>query len=325
MTPLDLLRLAAEAEASPDAGEVEGTGWAAELLAGLPDERLDEIPESPGSSVSCATTSAAGSGGCSSSPGSASAAASPTTWASARPPPRSPTCSTGPGPPHLVVCPLTRRAQLETGGGPVHPARSRGGPPRRRARARVRRRLAVRLRPGAHLVITTYGLLPRDLETPRRRRLVDRLVLDEAQTVKNPNTEAARAVRQLRAGQKLALTGTPVENRLVGAVVDPRRCQPGAARRAPEVPRALRAPRSSATATKPPPPVCARITQPFILRRTKADKSLLPDLPDKIEQIAWAHAHPRAGDAVPAGGRPAAGRRRTGRGHASGAASCSRR
>ena len=39
-------------------------------------------------------------------------------------------------------------------------------------------------------------------------------MLDEAQMIKNPNTKAAEAVRQLRAGQKLALTGTPVENRL---------------------------------------------------------------------------------------------------------------
>src|SRR5262249_18058113 len=66
---------------------------------------------------------------------------------------------------------------------------------------------------GHDVVITSYALLPRD------RKLFERapwraLVLDEAQAVKNPLTRAAQAARSLEAAHRVALTGTPVENRL---------------------------------------------------------------------------------------------------------------
>ena len=63
------------------------------------------------------------------------------------------------------------------------------------------------------VVLTSYALLPRD-----RRMLTEAewrvLVLDEAQAVKNPLTHAAQTARQVNAGHRVALTGTPVENRL---------------------------------------------------------------------------------------------------------------
>ncbi len=67
---------------------------------------------------------------------------------------------------------------------------------------------------GAHdLVLTTYPLLPRD-----RQRLLQEhfhlLILDEAQTIKNPRAQAAQVVRQLNARHRLCLTGTPMENHL---------------------------------------------------------------------------------------------------------------
>jgi SNF2 family DNA or RNA helicase len=105
--------------------------------------------------------------------------------------------------------------------------------------------------------------------------------------VKNPNTKAARAVRQLRAGQKIALTGTPVENRLseLWSILDA--VNPGLLgslqkfRERFGTPIERHGDADAATRLR-------LITQPFILRRTKADKRLLPDLPDKIEQIAYA-------------------------------------
>ena len=105
--------------------------------------------------------------------------------------------------------------------------------------------------------------------------------------IKNPTTKAARAVRQLRAGQKLALTGTPVENRLseLWAILDA--VNPGllgGQQRFRE--------RFGTPIERYGDQVAAerlrRLTQPFVLRRTKADRRLLPDLPDKIEQIAFA-------------------------------------
>ncbi len=140
--------------------------------------------------------------------------------------------------------------------------------------------------PERQLVITTYGLLPRDLEHLGAIEW-STVVLDEAQMIKNPNTKAARAVRHLRAGQKLALTGTPVENRLseLWAILDA--VNPGLlgglhrfrARFGTPIERNNDADAAARL---------RRLTQPFILRRTKADRRLLPDLPDKIEQIAYA-------------------------------------
>jgi hypothetical protein len=65
----------------------------------------------------------------------------------------------------------------------------------------------------ADLVLTTYGTLRRDIRMLEGLRF-DYVILDEAQNVKNHRTEAARAVRRLRADHRLALTGTPLENHL---------------------------------------------------------------------------------------------------------------
>lgn len=67
---------------------------------------------------------------------------------------------------------------------------------------------------GEHdLVITSYSLVPRDIDTLRAVEW-DGVVLDEAQNVKNPSARQAQAVRQLRSWYRVALTGTPVENHL---------------------------------------------------------------------------------------------------------------
>jgi SNF2 family DNA or RNA helicase len=136
------------------------------------------------------------------------------------------------------------------------------------------------------LVVTTYGLLPRDLE---HLGAVDwsTVVLDEAQMVKNPNTKAARAVRLLRADQKLALTGTPVENRLseLWSILDA--VNPGLLGGLQQFRQRFGTP-IERNGDEQAAARLRRLTQPFILRRTKADRRLLPDLPDKIEQIAYA-------------------------------------
>src|SRR5439155_18191031 len=62
------------------------------------------------------------------------------------------------------------------------------------------------------VVITTYALLRRDLDRWRSIPLLA-AILDEAQTIKNPNASVSRAVLELNARNRLALTGTPIENR----------------------------------------------------------------------------------------------------------------
>ncbi len=63
------------------------------------------------------------------------------------------------------------------------------------------------------LVITTYGLVRRDVDELRKQRFAY-VILDEAQAIKNPGSQVAKAVRLLQADHRLALTGTPVENHL---------------------------------------------------------------------------------------------------------------
>ncbi len=146
------------------------------------------------------------------------------------------------------------------------------------------------INPELQIVITTYGLLPRDLEHLGSIEW-STVVLDEAQMVKNPNTKAARAVRQLRADQKIALTGTPVENRLseLWSILDS--VNPGILGGLERFRKDFASPierGSDPGAAADAAARLRRITGPFILRRTKADKRLLPDLPDKIEQVAYA-------------------------------------
>ena len=115
--------------------------------------------------------------------------------------------------PHLVVCPLSVVHNWESEAArfaPSLPVTIHHGA--QRAAAHRRAEVAPEFARD-ELVITTYGLAARDID---QLALVDwaRSIADEAQFVKNPATKAARAIRRLRAAQRLALTGTPVENRL---------------------------------------------------------------------------------------------------------------
>jgi SNF2 family DNA or RNA helicase len=140
------------------------------------------------------------------------------------------------------------------------------------------------------LIVTTYGLLTRDIDQLSTIEWAT-VVLDEAQFVKNPATKAARAVRRLRSGQRLALTGTPVENRLaeLWSILDG--VNPGMLGSREKFRHRFSKPIERADDPELAAEAAAHLrtlTKPFVLRRTKADRSLLPDLPDKIEQIAYA-------------------------------------
>jgi hypothetical protein len=132
------------------------------------------------------------------------------------------------------------------------------------------------------VVLTTYGVLRRAAE-PLTAVIWDVLALDEAQHVKNPTTAGARAVRTLRARQRLALTGTPLENRLdeLWSLLDA--TNPGLLGRRGQFTRRFVTPiekRGDArTAGR-----LRRLVAPFILRREKSDPTVISDLPDKIER-----------------------------------------
>jgi SNF2 family DNA or RNA helicase len=131
------------------------------------------------------------------------------------------------------------------------------------------------------LVLTTYSLVARDRDELAAVRWA-RLVLDEAQQVKNPGTAQARAVRSIEAGRRIAMTGTPVENRLAELWSLMHVLNPGLLGSARSFRERFAVPierENDAEATE----LLRRVTGPFILRRLKTDKAVISDLPDKVE------------------------------------------
>jgi non-specific serine/threonine protein kinase len=128
------------------------------------------------------------------------------------------------------------------------------------------------------VVLTTYGMLTR---SPWLAEVAwDLAILDEAQAIKNPSARQTRAVKGLKSRARIALTGTPMENRLgdlwslfdflnpglLGGATRFRDFVRGLERREPPDYAPLR-----------------NLVRPYILRRLKTDKTVAPDLPDKTE------------------------------------------
>lgn len=145
---------------------------------------------------------------------------------------------------------------------------------------------ADRLKPGDHfenydLILTTYGTLRNDAVEFKDVQF-DYCILDEGQTIKNANTQSAKATRLLKANHRLVLSGTPIENHLgelwslfeflnpgmLGSASVFKLSGPGARNPDPET-RAL----------------LGKGLRPFILRRTKAQ--VAQELPEKLEQTLY--------------------------------------
>jgi len=135
------------------------------------------------------------------------------------------------------------------------------------------------------LVVTSFGALSRyDWLTSARWRLA---VIDEAQAIKNPGAKQTRAVKKLVARTRVALTGTPVENRLMDlwSIFD--FTHPGLLGSSQIFGRYVK--RLSGTGSYAP---LRELVRPYILRRLKTDKSVISDLPDKTEMKAFCHLSP---------------------------------
>jgi non-specific serine/threonine protein kinase len=134
----------------------------------------------------------------------------------------------------------------------------------------------------ADLVITSYGSLLRiPWIAERSWRLV---VLDEAQAIKNPDAKQTRMVKKLKARARLALTGTPVENRLADlwSIFD--FINPGLLGSSKEFTRFAKRLAEGAHASYGP---LRELVRPYVLRRLKTDKTVIADLPDKTEIKAF--------------------------------------
>jgi non-specific serine/threonine protein kinase len=134
------------------------------------------------------------------------------------------------------------------------------------------------------LVITSYGSLvrlPWLQSTPWQL-----VVLDEAQAVKNPAAKQTRAAKKLSARARIALTGTPIENRLgdLWSIFD--FINPGLLGSGKEF--TSYAKRLASNPGSPYGPL-RDLVRPYILRRLKTDRSVISDLPDKTEVKAYCH------------------------------------
>ncbi|MCB1040833.1 MAG: DEAD/DEAH box helicase, partial [Acidimicrobiales bacterium] len=131
------------------------------------------------------------------------------------------------------------------------------------------------------IVLTTYGVARRDVEALAEIPW-DLVAADEAQAIKNPRSRTARALRQIPARARFALTGTPVENRLVDlwSLLD--WTTPGLLGPLERFRREFAVPVErdrDAEAAK----ALSRLVRPFLLRRRKVDPDIAPDLPAKTE------------------------------------------
>ncbi|MBR0172662.1 MAG: DEAD/DEAH box helicase [Lachnospiraceae bacterium] len=131
------------------------------------------------------------------------------------------------------------------------------------------------------LTITTYGM------AVRLKNLADKpwtsVILDEAQAIKNPVSKQTRAIKKLRSETRIAMTGTPIENNLTNLWSLFDFLNKGLLGSSEEF-------RSFVKRLEDRPEGYARLkamVSPFILRRLKTDRTIISDLPDKIEQVDY--------------------------------------
>ncbi|MEL6321061.1 MAG: DEAD/DEAH box helicase, partial [Cyanobacteria bacterium J06626_14] len=132
------------------------------------------------------------------------------------------------------------------------------------------------------IIITSFALARKDAKLFNSIEW-HRIVLDEAQNIKNPKAALTKAILKLSAPHRLALTGTPIENRLLDLWSIFNFLNPGYLGTQAQFRRNFEVPiqknnnlRQSTTLKK--------LVEPFILRRVKTDQSIIKDLPDKVEQ-----------------------------------------
>lgn len=134
----------------------------------------------------------------------------------------------------------------------------------------------------AHLVLTSYGVVRSDHKILEKKPWFA-LVIDESQNIKNPGTEQTKALKKISAQVRIALSGTPVENRLseYWSVFDftNKGYLDNLKRFLNHYAYPIEKYRDQATLER-----FRKITSPFVMRRVKTDKSILSDLPDKVER-----------------------------------------
>lgn len=140
------------------------------------------------------------------------------------------------------------------------------------------------------IVVTTYALAHRDREHLGKVNWM-RVVLDEAQNIKNPGAKQTRAIHALPTPKRIALTGTPLENRLLElwSIMD--FLNPGYLGGAGEFRRSFAIP-IERYHDKHRAAQMRGLVQPFVLRRLKSDPAVITDLPEKVESKEYCYLTP---------------------------------
>jgi len=183
------------------------------------------------------------------------------------------------GPPTLLICPTSllgnweREIQKFSPGIPffVHHGNNR-------------ERLPKAFAPHT-IVLTTYGVIRREEEV-FGARIWGMVVVDEAQAIKNPGSAQAKAVRKMQAPFKLALTGTPIENRLTELWSILAMALPGYLGAESSFKERFATPIEKYRDPDAANELRARVG-PFILRRLKSDRNIIQDLPEKLEMKVY--------------------------------------
>ena len=136
------------------------------------------------------------------------------------------------------------------------------------------------------ILITSYGIMRSDTKELKKKKWYS-LIIDEAQNIKNAYTIQAKAIKSIKATNYIAMSGTPVENRLseLWSILD--FSNRGFLGNAKEFNESFGIPIQQYNNVEVADSL-KKVTSPFLMRRLKTDKSIISDLPDKIEMDAFA-------------------------------------
>ncbi|MHA1298205.1 MAG: DEAD/DEAH box helicase [Candidatus Helarchaeota archaeon] len=135
------------------------------------------------------------------------------------------------------------------------------------------------------LILTTYAILQKDLKQLQKIKWAG-IVLDEAQNIKNPRTKKSIAIKKLQAGYRIVLTGTPIENHLselwsIFDFLNPKYFGGFKSFKKQFIIPIERYQHKEAIER------LNNMVRPFVLRRIKSDKSIIKDLPEKVENKVY--------------------------------------
>ncbi|MDH4129960.1 MAG: DEAD/DEAH box helicase, partial [Spirochaetota bacterium] len=135
------------------------------------------------------------------------------------------------------------------------------------------------------VIISSYNLIRKDINIFSSVEW-QRIVVDEAQNIKNPNAKQTKAILKLKSKNRIALTGTPIENRLLDLWSIFNFLNPGYLGKESQFKKNFEIPIQKDNNLNKSN-ILKKLVEPFILRRVKTDKNVIKDLPEKIEQKVY--------------------------------------